>query len=79
LPNPWSPLFGPNGGHFESSAALSNPGLKATPGTSQVLRYNGGSGAFKSVFVAPGSSGGLKLPSFLMSTKTDPTTLNYNP
>jgi hypothetical protein len=78
LANAWGLLFGPSGDLFVSSAALSNPGLKATPGTSQVLRYDGTSGAFKSVFVSSGS-GGLKLPSFLMFTQTDPTTLNYNP
>jgi hypothetical protein len=41
-----------------------------------VLRYDGTTGAFLGTFVTP-DSGGLRNPTFLTFTETDPTTLNY--
>src|SRR5207302_1479641 len=61
---------------YVASSALKSNGLNAAGGTSQVLRYDATSGAFLGTFVTP-DSGGLKLPSFLTFTETDPTTLNY--
>jgi hypothetical protein len=47
------------------------------PGTNEVLRYDGTTGAFVDVFVGP-DSGGLDCSTFgLTFTETDPTTLNY--
>jgi hypothetical protein len=41
-----------------------------------VLRYDGTTGAFLGTFVAP-DSGGLRFPTFMTFTETDPSTLNY--
>ncbi len=42
-----------------------------------MLRYDATTGAFLGAFVAP-DSGGLRFPTFLTFTETDPTTLNYD-
>jgi hypothetical protein len=49
----------------------------AEPGTSEVLRYDATTGAFLGTFVVP-DSGGLKNPTFITFTETNPTTLNYD-
>jgi glucose/arabinose dehydrogenase len=79
LANPSGILFGPNRDLFVTSSVLAGTGgvLIAEPGTSQVLRYDGTTGAFLSTFVAP-DSGGLRSPFFLTFTETNPTTLNYD-
>jgi len=80
LANPVGMLFGPdpsgngNTDLYVASSALVN--FKGQQGTSEVLRYDGTSGAFLGTLVAP-DSGGLKFPTFLAFTETDPTTLNY--
>jgi sugar lactone lactonase YvrE len=81
-------LFGPGGDLFVTStvgfvkaSAKSSTGKfypEGTPGTNQVLRYDGKTGAFKGVFVMP-DSGGLNFPCLMTFTETDPTTLNYKP
>lgn len=84
LANPTGLLFAPdpsgNGGIdlYVASSVQSGSGgvLIAEPGTSQVLRYGATTGAFLGTFIAPGS-GGLKFPTFLTFTETDPTTLAY--
>jgi sugar lactone lactonase YvrE len=79
LANPSGILFGPNGDLFVTSSVLAGTGgvLIAEPGTSQVLRYEGTTGAFLGTFVTP-DSGGLKNAFFLTFTETNPTTLKYN-
>jgi DNA-binding beta-propeller fold protein YncE len=79
LANPNGILFGPNGDLFVASCVESGTGgtLIAEPGTSQVLRYDGTTGAFLGTFVTP-DSGGLKNAWFLTFTETNPTTLNYD-
>ena len=42
-----------------------------------MLRYDGTTGAFLGTFVTP-DSGGLRNPTFLTFTETNPTTLNYD-
>jgi len=86
LLQPYGILFGPDGNNdgkrdlYVASASISwksfGTGLQAAPGTSTVLRYDGTTGAFKSVFVSAGS-GGLQNPIFMTFTETNPTTLNY--
>jgi hypothetical protein len=82
LSTPFGLLFGPGGDLFVASCVLEVPNGKllfqGVPGTNQVLRYNGKTGAFKSVFVTA-DSGGLNCPTFMTFTETNPTTLNYNP
>jgi hypothetical protein len=88
LSTPCGLLFGPDGKHdgrldlYVTSVVGSfraNSGKTifiAAPGTSEVLRYDGTSGAFVDTFVAPDSEG-LQFPTFMTFTETDPTTLNY--
>jgi hypothetical protein len=78
LANPNGILFGPNGNLFVASSLINNNSgnLLARPHTSQVLRYDGATGAFLGAFVTA-DSGGLKDATFLTFTKTNPTTLNY--
>jgi DNA-binding beta-propeller fold protein YncE len=79
LANPSGILFGPDGDLYVASSVQSGTGgtLIAEPGTSQVLRYDGTTGAFLGTFVTA-DSGGLKNAFFLTFTETNPTTLNYN-
>jgi sugar lactone lactonase YvrE len=78
LANPCGILFGPNGDLFVTSSVLAGTGgvFIAEPGTSEVLRYDGTTRAFLGAFVTP-DSGGLRSPTFLTFTETNPTTLNY--
>jgi DNA-binding beta-propeller fold protein YncE len=76
LYNPGGMLFGPHGDLYVASCVQSGKKLRAEPNTSVVLRYDGRTGAFKSVLVAP-DSGGLSFPAFLAFGKTNPETLNY--
>jgi hypothetical protein len=86
LANPTGLLFGPDGRndgkldlYVASSviySAATSEILAAEPDTSEVLRYDGTTGAFLNTFVTP-DSGGLRLPTFMTFTETDPTTLNY--
>jgi DNA-binding beta-propeller fold protein YncE len=84
LAQPYGLLFGPDGrndGKLDLYVAdmqlFWKNGLQSVPGTSQILRYDGTTGAFKGVFVTP-DSGGLRLPTFMTFTETNPTTLNFN-
>jgi sugar lactone lactonase YvrE len=84
LANPNGILFGPDGKNdgkldlYVASSLLAGNGVMiAEPGTSQVLRYDGTTGAFLGTFVAP-DSGGLKDAWFLTFTETNPATLNYD-
>ena len=88
LANPVGLLFGPDGRNdgkldlYVASSVVYLTGsnsetFAARPGTSEVLRYDGTTGAFLGTFVTP-DSGGLQLPMFMTFTETDPTTLNYD-
>jgi sugar lactone lactonase YvrE len=86
LANPNGILFGPHGDLYIASSVQSGTHgvLIAEPGTSEVLRYDGTTGAPLpaagqpgAIFV-PADSGGLKSPTFLTFTETNPTTLNYD-
>jgi DNA-binding beta-propeller fold protein YncE len=81
LANPSGMLFGPDpsgSGKIDLYVATSFlKDFKAETGTSEVLRYDGTTGAFLGTFVSP-DSGGLRFPTFLTFTETDPTTLNYD-
>jgi hypothetical protein len=85
LANPNGMVFGPDpSGNGKTDLYVANSvqsgsggPLIAEPGTSDVLRYDATTGAFLDAFVTPGS-GGLKFPTFLTFTETNPTTLNYN-
>jgi hypothetical protein len=77
-------LFGPDGkGDGKQDLYVGSYQVKgkdinvAVPGTSEVLRYDGTTGAFVNTFVTP-DSGGLQLPMGLTFTETNPTTLNFN-
>ena len=82
LSTPTGILFGPGGDlYVTSTLGYIDPNtskfvLVGTPGTNQVLRYNGKTGQFKGVFVSP-DSGGLSYPMLMAFTGTDPTTLDY--
>ncbi len=85
LIQPYGILFGPDGKndgkqdlYVASASIYFKNGLKAVPGTSTILRYDGTTGAFNRVFVSA-DSGGLQFPSFMTFTETNPTTLNYQP
>jgi hypothetical protein len=75
LIKPLSILFGPDGDLFVGSADATG-GSIASPHTSIVLRYKATTGAFIGTFVTA-DSGGLRYPSQLLFTETDPTTLAY--
>ena len=88
LNTPVGVLFGPDGRNdgkldlYVTSCVGSSPNtgklkLIADPGTSEVLRYDGTTGAFLDTFVAP-DSGGLSFPAFMTFTETNPATLNYD-
>jgi hypothetical protein len=79
LATPTAMLFGPDGDLYVASCVQYGRQniLAAEPGTSEVLRYDGTTGAFLGTFVTP-DSGGLHFPTFLAFTETDPTTLNYD-
>jgi sugar lactone lactonase YvrE len=79
LANPNGILFGPDGDLYVASSVQSGTQgvLIAEPGTSEVLRYDGTTGAFLGTFVTP-DSGGLRSPFFLTFTETNPTTLKYD-
>jgi hypothetical protein len=62
-------LFGPDHNLYVSSRGDG-------PSDSQVLRYDGMTGAFIDAFV-PSGSGGLNFPTFLTFTNSDPATLAY--
>jgi hypothetical protein len=80
LANPNGIVFGPDpSGNGKTDLYVASSALhdfKAQPGTSEVLRYDGTTGAFLGAFVTPGS-GGLRFPTFLTFTEADPTTLAY--
>jgi hypothetical protein len=84
LNTPLGLLFGPdvNGDGqqdlYVASASLDTYNFThAHPGTSEVLIYDGSTGAFLKTIVTP-DSGGLRNPSFMVFTQTDPVTLNYD-
>jgi hypothetical protein len=64
-------LFGPDNNLYVSSRGNGAP-------DSQVLHYDGKTGAFIDAFV-PSGSGGLNDPTYLTVTNSDPTTLAYVP
>jgi hypothetical protein len=78
LGNPAGLIFGPGGDLYVSSAVVTgrSANVQVVSGTSEVLRYDGATGAFLGVFVTP-ASGGLKFPTFLTFTETNPSTLEY--
>jgi hypothetical protein len=76
LIKPLSILFGPNGDLFVGSADAYGGSL-AKPHTSTVLRYDGTTGDFLGAFVTP-DNGGLRYPSQLLFTETDPMTLAFH-
>jgi hypothetical protein len=84
LNTPLGLLFGPDANGdgqqdlYVASAALDVFNFThAHPGTSEVLVYDGVTGAFLETLVTP-DSGGLRNPSFMVFTETDPVTLNYD-
>jgi len=77
LIKPLSVVFGAGGDLFVGSSDATG-GSVASPHTSTVLRYDGITGAFLGTFVTP-DSGGLRYPSQLLFTVTDPVTLVYRP
>lgn len=76
LLKPLSVLFGPRGDLFVGSAAAFGASV-ANPNTSTVLRFDGVTGSFLGAFVAP-DGGGLRYPSQLLFTETDPVTLAFH-
>lgn len=81
MANPCGMVFGPDpSGNGKTDLYVANSVLSpltAEPGTSDVLRYDAKTGAFLGTFVTP-DSGGLRFPTFMTFTETNPTTLNYN-
>jgi hypothetical protein len=77
LDHPLSIIFGPGGNLYVGSAAFKAGNYTASPHTSEVLRYDGTTGAFLGTFVAP-DSGGLRFPQTLVFSQTDPVTLNFD-
>jgi hypothetical protein len=82
LANPAGMVFGPDASgdgkadlYIANCVQSGNGDLIAEPGTSNVLCYDAVTGTFLGAFVTPES--GLRFPSFLTFTETDPTTLNY--
>ena len=82
LANPAGMVFGPDASGdgkadlYIANCVQSGSGdLIAETGTSNVLRYDAVTGNSLGAFVTPKS--GLRFPSFLTFTETDPTTLNY--
>jgi sugar lactone lactonase YvrE len=77
LIKPLNLIFGPDGDLFVGSADATGGSL-AKPRTSAVLRYQGATGEFLGTFVTP-DSGGLRYPTQLLFTESDPVTLAYTP
>jgi sugar lactone lactonase YvrE len=77
LDHPLSVIFGPGGNLYAGSAGFKVGDYSARPHTSEVLRYDGTTGAFLGTFVAP-DSGGLRFPQTLLFSQTDPVTLNFD-
>jgi hypothetical protein len=77
---PLSVVFGPGGDLYVGSADASG-NATASPHTSTVLRFQGPGGptpgAFLGTFVTP-DSGGLRYPSALIFSETDPVTRAYD-
>jgi sugar lactone lactonase YvrE len=76
LIKPLNLIFGPGGDLFVGSADATGGSL-AKPRTSAVLRYDA-TGEFLGTFVTP-DSGGLRYPTQLLFTESDPVTLAYSP
>jgi hypothetical protein len=80
LQMPLEAIFGPDGNGdgrldlYVSDATFEGSSLSGKKGT--VKRYDGVTGAFIDTFV-PAGSGGLKRPSMITFTQTDPVTLAY--
>jgi DNA-binding beta-propeller fold protein YncE len=78
LDKPLFVIFGPKGDLYVASADTTNSHVIAIPGTNTVLRYDGKTGGYLNTFVTP-DSGGLRFPTALLFTQTDPVTRNYIP
>jgi sugar lactone lactonase YvrE len=82
LNTPFAVLFGPDGKNdgkqdlYVNSVLISGFDF-ANATMSEVLRYDGKTGAFLGTFVSP-DSGGLSAAGFMTFTETNPTTLNYD-
>jgi hypothetical protein len=78
MQKPVSMVFGPGGDLYVGSAdtTVGLGIISADPHTSTVLRFNGTNGAFIDQFVPP-DSGGLRYPSALIFSETDPVTRAY--
>jgi hypothetical protein len=76
LIKPLSLIFGPDGDLFVGSADTFAQQLAKPSSTSTVLRYDGTTGEFLGTFVTR-DSGGLRDPSYLLFTESDPVTLAY--
>jgi hypothetical protein len=75
LLQPLSIVFGPGGDLYVGSADASG-NASASPHTSAVLRFDRTTGAYLGTFVPP-DSGGLRYPSALIFSETDPVTRAY--
>jgi hypothetical protein len=78
LIKPLSLIFGPGGDLFVGSADTFSHQLAKPSSTSTVLRYDGTTGEFLGTFVTT-DSGGLRDPSYLLFTESDPVTLAFAP